>query len=177
MTIARKDIDDFAYAILGRRLSRAELEDLERQCKVVRLRSGEEAYLLGLVQQRDLATRLEFIAYKAVRDQTLVSALTRLRSWIAVAVIALGVIGWSVYEAGHRRGFAVRDGMVVKDLAWATTPAGLGARLLYDVGVVPFLIECKLPGWSQVEHQCVPGVDPASKRMFGVPNQRPNPSE
>ena len=175
MTITRKDIDDFAFAILGRRLSRTELDDLARQCKLVGLRPGDEAYLLGLVQHRDLTTRLESIAFMAVRDQSRLTAVKRLRSWIITAAIAASVIGLALYDAGHGRGYALRERMVAQDLAWTATPAGIGARLLYDTGIVPFLLACSLQGWSQNESLCVPGVDPVSKQMFGIPNRRPEP--
>ncbi|WP_336813039.1 hypothetical protein [Bosea sp. MMO-172] len=177
MTISRKEIDELARTVLGRRLSLAEIDDLARQCALVGLRAGEEAYLLGLVHQRDLVTRIEMIARKAAEAPSLAGALMRLRRWIAVMAVALAILGWTIYEAGHLRGYTLRDRMVAQDLAWTATTAGLGARRLYDSGIVPFLIDCSLPGWRQVERQCVPGIDPISKRMFSIPNRRPEDTE
>lgn len=177
MTISPRDIDAFARTVLGRRLSPAEFHDLERQCRLVGLRAGEEAYLLDLVQRRDLVTRIETIAGEAVRAPSLTGAIRRLRRWIMAMIITVAALGRSVHHAGYLSGYAERDRMVAQDLAWTATTAGQGARRLYDTGIVPFLIDCSLPGWKQVGRQCMPGVDPASQRMFAVPNRRPDDPE
>lgn len=175
MTLTRRQIDEFANAMLGRRLSRAELDDVARQCGLINLRAGDDAFLLELVRHRDLLTRVEAISREAAGRQSLTSAIKRLRGWVIASAVAASVIGVVIYDTGYDRGYAFRDRMIALDLAWTTTSAGQGARLLYDVGIIPFLIGCAVPGWSQIENLCVPGIDPVSKRMFGVPNRRPEP--
>lgn len=172
MKIDSKNIDEFARTVLRRRLSAEEFHDLVRQCERVGLRAGEEAYLLDLVLRRDLATRLETLARTAAEVPSLVGAMKRLRRWIVAGIIVVSIIGWSVYHTGYRLGYAKRERMVAQDLAWTATAAGLGARRLYDAGIVPFLIDCTLPGWKQIGRQCMPGIDPASQQMFGIPNGR-----
>lgn len=163
----REEIEAFAAATLGRRLSQRELADLMQKCAAAGLRQGDEPYLLHLVMHLEVLARLD-VAARAASNPSVPAALKRLRWWLSPILI---VLGWSIFAIGHAVGYAQRDGAVARELAWTATEAGAGARILHDLGVIPWVINCSFPGWTQSGAFCVPGADPVSRRIYGIQNR------
>lgn len=172
MSLTRRQIDEFARTTLGRRLSPAELDDLVRQSRLVNLREGDDVYLLDLIRHRDLLTQMETISRKAAETQSIISAVRRLRAWIATITAIAILSGWALHREGQARGYEQRDRMVAQELAWTKTASGQAAHLLHDTGMAKRLIDCDLPGWRQIGRACQPGTDPVSRVTYGVTNRR-----
>lgn len=168
--LRREEIEAFALATLRRRLSQRELADLMQKCVAAGIRQGDEPYLLHLVMHLEVLASLE-AAIKARAEPSIPVALKRLRGWVTVSVVALTGLGWGLYAIGQAAGYAQRDRIVTRDLAWTATEAGAGARVLHDLGVIPWVINCSFPGWTQSGAFCVPGADPVARRVYGIQNR------
>ena len=168
--LRREEIEAFAAATLGRRLSQRELADLMQKCAAAGLRQGDEPYLLHLVMHLEVLGRLD-VATKTASNPSVPAALKRLRWWFTGTAPILIMLGWSIYAIAHAAGYAQRDGAVARDLAWTATEAGAGARILHDLGVIPWVINCSFPGWKQSGAFCVPGNDPVAGRVYGIQNR------
>lgn len=166
----REEIEAFAAATLGRRLSQRELADLMQKCAAAGLRQGDEPYLLHLVMHLEVLARLD-VAAKAASNPSVPAALKRLRWWFAGTVPILIVLGWGIYANAHAAGYAQRDSVVARELAWTATEAGAGARTLHDLGVIPWIMSCSFPGWTQSGAFCMPGADPIARRVYGIQNR------